>query len=690
MTDTAAALRAASLRAILSDAAEAYYNRDAPLMADAAYDELLAELAALEAADPDLASPDSLTARVGGSATFAPVPHRFPMLSLDNTYAEADLRAWDERCRRGLGRGDGEVAYVAEMKIDGLALSLRYRDGSLVLGATRGGGTTGEDVTANALAITDIPARLAGDAAGDVEVRGEVFMRRSVLARLNEDLAASGEAPLVNCRNAAAGALRQQSAAETARRSLSFWAYQVMGDETSPSHSASIARAAAMGFPVEPHASRLLGIDAVIARIAELAAVRPGLDFDTDGVVIKVDDRAEQQALGFVARAPRWAIAFKYPAETATTRLLAIDIQVGRNGALTPVARLDPVFVAGTTISNASLHNAGDIARKDIRVGDIVVVQRAGEVIPQVTGPLVAARTGDETPFEMPTACPSCGTAAVREPGEAVWHCPNQSGCPAQRSAAILFFGRRGSMDIEHMGDAVAESLLASGLVREPADLYYLTADQVEAVPGFARRGAERLVASIAASRARPLERIITALGIRHIGETTARDIAAWLTAEVGSPAGGEDAAAWTARLAARLRTATAADLTAISGVGGTVAASVAAFFADPATGGRLDALVAAGVTAEVPAPPAPASAAGAAAPLAGRVVVVTGTLAGFSRQTAEDAIRAAGGTAGSDVSRKTDFLVAGEKAGGKLGRAQKLGVPVLDEAGFRALLAGN
>lgn len=685
------ALRAAELRALLDAANHAYYVLDAPTLADVEYDRLYRDLVDLEAANPDLVTASSPTQRVGGSAaaTFTPVVHRFPMLSLDNTYDEAELRAWDERVRKGL-RTDADVTYVCELKIDGLASSLRYAGQALVTGATRGDGTTGEDVTANLRTIRQIPTALLADpASAEIEVRGETYMPRSVLVALNEIRITTGEAPYVNCRNAAAGALRQITAAETAKRGLAFWAYQLVGSDAVASHWQALDLIARLGFPVNPHVRQVTGIDAVLAYVADMKATRTSLDYDTDGVVIKVDRYDEQRTLGFVAKAPRWAIAFKYPAEQATTKLERIDIQVGRSGSLTPVARLTPVFVGGTTITNVGLHNIDDITRKDIRVGDTVVVQRAGEVIPQIVGPVVALRDGRETVFVMPTECPACGTPVAKDPSEAVIRCSNEAGCPAQQVEMLLHFARRGAMDIEHLGDAVGQTLMDSGLVKHPAHLYLLTLEQVEALPGFARRGAERLIASIVGSRERPLFRIITALGIRHVGETTARDLADWLVEQVGVPALDTDMTLWTARAAQTLRAATEDELAAIDGVGSVVAGSVVAYFLAPATGSRFLALVEAGVTAERPLARPPV-ALGAGLPLAGKTVVVTGTLAGFSRTDAEEAIRSAGGTPGSGVSKNTAYLVVGEKAGSKLAKAQKLGVPVLDETAFRAILGGD
>jgi DNA ligase (NAD+) len=685
------ASRLTELRRLIDEANHRYYVLDDPTLEDAEYDRFFAELVALEAASPELVGPDSPTQRVGapmaGSA-FAPLAHTFPMLSLDNTYDEADLRAFDARVRRGLGRSEDAdpVAYACELKFDGLAGSLRYRAGSLVSAATRGDGAVGEDVTANVRTIRSIPLALR-DAADlpEIEVRGEILMPRHELVRLNREREAGGIAKYVNARNLAAGSLRQLDPAETARRGLIFRAYQLVGlDEPElTSHTESLARLRSLGFPVDDHARRVLGIEAVLAYIAEMATVRANLDFDTDGIVVKVDEIALQRQLGFVARSPRWAIAFKYPAASATTRLTAIELEVGRTGALTPVARIEPVFVGGTTIRNISLHNPGDIARKDIRIGDTVIVTRAGEVIPQIVGVVTATRDGSERPFVMPSTCPACLTPVELDGTEAVVRCPNPF-CPAQRLFGLRHFCRRDGMDIEQGGEATIATLLAAGLVTLPGDLFRLTVADLEILPRFGRQSAVRFVACVAAARVRPLDHLLAALGIRHLGAESARRLAAWLVAEV-PPRPAEAPNAWLERIVARLRSASPDDLGAIDGVGAVAGAAIVAYLAAPATAGVLADLVAAGVGATSVTRPAT----GGAGSLAGKTLVVTGTLPGFSRAAAEGAIRAAGGTAGSGVSRHTDYLVAGEAAGSKLARAQALGVPIIDEAAFRVLLEG-
>jgi len=684
-TDPAA--RATELRAAIDEANYRYHVLDAPTIEDAEYDRLLRELTRLEEEHPELATADSPTQRVGaGPVTlFAEVRHEFPMLSLGNAFGHDELRDFDARVRKGLGLAESDpgVAYVCELKIDGLAISLRYEGRSFARGATRGDGSTGEDVTPNLRTVRAIPLRLRADPPGDrLEVRGEVYMPRGAFAALNEQLEREGKPLYANARNTAAGTVRQKDPGVTAGRRLSVWCYQVVGVPGLASHSESLALMRELGFPVNPHARRVEGIEPVIGYVEEWADARKGLDYETDGIVIKVDSVEQQQRLGFVARAPRWATAYKFPAQQVTTKLEEIEVYVGRTGALTPVAHVTPVFVSGTTVRNATLHNVDEIRRKDLRVGDTVVLQRAGDVIPEVVSAVLDARDGSETIWEMPSLCPACGTAAVREEGEVVWRCPNPW-CPAQRLGGLLHFTGRGGMDIEGAGYAVVNQLVERGLLREPADLFGLSVETLEGLDRYARKSAGNLAAAIAAARRRPLARILNSLGIRHVGEQTAIDLAAWLAGELPR-ADGEDEAAWTQRVADRLRAASAEELTAVFGIGRVVAEGIAGYFADEHTRETLHHLLKAGVVAEAPAPGEGALADG---PLAGKTLVVTGTLEGFSREAAEEAIRTAGGHAAGSVSAKTAYLVAGEKAGSKLAKAEKLGVPVLDEEAFRRLL---
>jgi DNA ligase (NAD+) len=689
MATTDAAEHAAELRAALDEANYRYYVLDDPTIEDAAYDRLLRELTDLEAARPELVTPDSPTQRVGAapSTTFAPVRHDVPMLSLGNAFGHDELREFDARVRRGLGLGEDDpgVEYVCELKIDGLAISLRYEGRSFVRGATRGDGATGEDVTANLRTVRAIPIRLRADPPGErLEVRGEVFMPRGAFAALNEQLEREGKPLYANARNTAAGSVRQKDPAATAARNLSLWSYQVVGAAGLASHSESLDLLRELGFPVNPATRRVIGIDDVIGFVDEWAEARKELDYETDGIVVKVDSIGQQQQLGFVSRAPRWATAYKFPAQQVTTKLEEIEVYVGRTGALTPVAHVTPVVVGGTTVRNATLHNIDEIRRRDLRVGDTIVLQRAGDVIPEVVSAVVDARDGSETVWEMPAACPACGTRAVREEGEVVWRCPNPW-CPAQRIGGLLHFTGRGGMDVEGAGYAVVNQLIDRGLLTEPADLYRLPIETLEGLDRFARKSAENLMSAINASRRRPLARILNALGIRHVGEQTAIDLATWLTREVPRQEG-DDEAAWTRRVADRLRLAEADELTAVFGIGAVVAEGIASYFRTEQTRDTLHRLIEAGVVAEAPAPGAPIEQ--APGPLSGKTLVVTGTLPGLSRSEAEEAIRAAGGHAASSVSAKTDYLVAGEKAGSKLAKAEQLGVPVLDEEAFRRLLA--
>ncbi len=681
--------RVEELRALLDDANYRYHVLDAPTIEDRQYDLLLRELVDLETAHPELASPDSPTQRVGAapSTAFAEVRHEVPMLSLGNVFGHDELREFDARVRRGLGLAEDApgVTYVCELKIDGLAISLRYEGRRFVRGATRGDGMTGEDVTPNLRTVRAIPLRLRADPPGGrLEVRGEIYMPRGAFAALNEQLELEGRPTYANARNTAAGSVRQKDPAVTAGRRLSVWCYQAGGIDGVASHSESLEIVRGLGIPVNPATRRVQGIDAVVDFVDEWADARRELDYDTDGIVVKVDDIGLQQQLGFVARAPRWATAYKFPAQQVTTRLEAIEVYVGRTGALTPVAHVTPVFVGGTTVRNATLHNIDEIRRRDLRVGDTIVLQRAGDVIPEVVSAVVEARDGSETIWEMPTHCPACGTRAVREEGEVVWRCPNPW-CPAQRLGGLLHFTGRGGMDVEGAGYAVVTQLVERGLLNEPADLYRLDVETLEGLERFARKSAENLAAAIEGARRRPLARIVNALGIRHVGEQTAVDLANWLRSEVPREAS-ESEAAWTRRVAARLRGADAEELTEVFGIGKVVAEEIARYFRDEQTRDTLDHLLDAGVLAEAPAAGANAAKPGEG-PLGGRTVVVTGTLAAFSRQEAEEAVRAAGGHPAGSVSKKTDFVVAGTSAGSKLLKAERLGVQVLDEAAFRRLL---
>jgi DNA ligase (NAD+) len=666
-----------------------YHQEDAPELTDAEYDALFRELVALETAHPELITSDSPTQRVGGaiSTTFDEVRHRRPMLSLGNAFSHDELRAFDGRVRRGLGLPPApepapDLSYVAELKIDGLAITLRYERGRFVQGATRGDGTTGEDVTANLRTISVIPAKLAEPAT--LDARGEVFMPKAEFARINAEREEAGLPLYANPRNSGAGSLRQKDPGVTASRQLSTWTYQLLEDDDSDtigSQSAALDRLGALGFAVNPNREAGLDIDGVIAFTEAWREERHGLPYETDGVVVKVDRFDQQARLGMVSRAPRWAIAYKFPPEQVESVVEDIVPYVGRTGTLTPVAHLTPTKVAGSTVARATLHNLDEVRRKDIRVGDHVILQKAGDVIPEVVRSLPEKRTGAEREWSMPADCPVCGTPIVRDEGAVRHYCPNPA-CPARVSQEFGNFV--GGMDIEGAGWKTLEQLLQTGLVTKRGDFFRLSVEDLEGLDRFGPKSAENLHAAIQKARRRPVERIIASLGIPQVGWTTAIELAHWLAAEV--PAGD----AWLVRAAAHLRTV-AADaperFQEIEGVGPTVSAALATWFAPGGPGeGVLEDLADAGVEAELPEPRAVAS----AGPLEGMTVVVTGSLEGFTREEAEAAIRDAGGKSAGSVSKKTDYLVAGESAGSKLAKAESLGVPVLDEDGFRGLLAGE
>jgi DNA ligase (NAD+) len=685
-----AVARVTELRAVVERANELYYRHDAPEMTDAEYDRLLRELQQLEEQYPELESPDSPTQRVGAAPVGAlgEVRHRTPMLSLGNAFSADELRAFDLRVKRGLGLAADaqatELSYVAELKIDGLAISLRYQRGRFVQGATRGDGTTGEDVTPNLRTIEAIPDRLPERLTA--EVRGEVFMPKAEFARINAEREEKGLPLYANPRNSGAGSLRQIDPQVTAGRRLSAWFYTLVEEEpTLEQQSAALDRLQALGLPVEPNHESGLDIEGVIEFLEKWQEPRHSLPYETDGVVVKVDQFEQQLRLGMVSRAPRWAIAYKFPPEQVETRIEDIVTYVGRTGTLTPVAHMAPVKVAGSTVERATLHNLDEVRRKDIRIGDWVVLQKAGDVIPEVVRPLTDRRTGDERIFDIPARCPVCDTPVTRDEGAVRHYCPNPL-CPARVGQEFGHFAGRGAMDIEGAGWKVLVQLLERGMLKRRGDFYRLTVTDLESLDRFGPRSAQNLKRAIERSRRRPLFRILNGLGIPQVGEQTAIDLATWIAQTwppredepMGGPAG------WFRRIADALRETPAERFESVPGVGPTVAASIGRFFADPATADTLDDLVEAGVEPERPVPAATASSDG---PLTGKTVVVTGTLAGFDRQSAEAAIRAAGGKASGSVSRKTDYLVAGDNAGSKLARAQQLGVTVLDEDAFRRLL---
>lgn len=663
--------RVEHLRAEVARHNRLYHEFDAPEIPDAEFDLIVNELRGLEAEHPELADATSPAQAIGGvaSATFAPVVHAVPMMSLDNAMDIDELMAWGERVRKGL---DGEpVRYVCELKIDGLAMSLRYEGGRLVTAATRGDGRVGEDVTANVRTIAVIPEALA-DAPEVVEVRGEVFMPRHVFDALNAEAEANGERALVNPRNAAAGSLRQKDPTITARRRLSFWAYQmgeVRGAPPVTAHLDALGFISSLGFPVNPAITALDSVDEVVGLCRHWQEHRHDLDYDIDGVVIKVDDLAQRERLGFTSRAPRWAIAYKFPPEERTTRLIDIGVSVGRTGRTTPFAILEPVFVGGSTVAMATLHNQDQVRIKDVRPGDTVIVRKAGDVIPEVVGPVLSERPADSVEWTFPTTCPcSLASTLVRPEGEADTRCVEPR-CPFQRDQRVIFWAGRQAMDIEGLGERTVTQLTAAGLVGDIADLYTLTADQVEILEGFARPSAEKLVAAIADSRGRPVWRVLTGFGVRHLGPAASQALAA---------AFGSVRAVFEASDEER---------SAVDGVGEVIAGSIGAWWSDAANRDLIDRLAINGVALDAPDPLATV-AADVEQTLIGRVIVITGTVPGYTRDGATAAVVARGGASPGSVSKKTDALVVGEAAGAsKLTKAEQLGVPIVAADAFERLL---
>jgi DNA ligase (NAD+) len=697
------AARAAELRAQIDLANRLYHEENAPEITDAEYDALFHELVRLEDESPDLITPDSPTQRVGGAPSFQldEVRHSAPMLSLNNVFSADELRGFDARVRRLLGADDGssasELRYVTELKIDGLAVAVRYERGRLALAATRGNGSTGENVTPNILTIESIPKRLTDPVT--IEVRGEVFMPKQEFARINAEREEAGLALYANPRNSGAGSLRQIDPKVTASRRLAAWFYVLIEGETGETasagtvatQSAALERMAALGLPVEPNHEGDLDLEGVIAYIERWHEPRHQLPYETDGVVIKVERFDTQRRLGMVSHAPRWSTAYKFPPEQVETVVEDIVAYVGRTGTLTPVAHLTPVKVSGSTVGRATLHNLDEVRRKDIRVGDHVVLHKAGDVIPEVVRPILERRPKGSAEWDMPATCPVCGTGVVRDPDTVRHYCPNTA-CPARVGQEFGHFVGRSAMDIEGAGWKVLVQLMERGLVTRRGDFFRLSVEDLESLDRFARKSAENLHASIQKARVRPLFRIINGLGIPQVGGQTAIDLSTWIAQRVPpadeEPMGGEGG--WFQRVSDALQHTSAAEFEEIAGVGPTVAASLERWFSDPATGAALDDLVDAGVEPERPARSVLAAGAAAGGPLSGKTVVVTGTLTDFDRQGAEEAIRGAGGKPGGSISKKTDYLVAGENAGSKLAKAQELGVPVLDEEAFKRLLGGD
>ena len=691
--------RIAELRGAIRHHEECYYILHAPEITDEAFDRLLHELERLEAECPHLVTPDSPTQRVAGRPieAFETVEHAVPMLSLDNAYSADELRAFDERVRKAGELGDQPVPYVAEMKIDGLSIALTYEGGRLVRGATRGDGVRGEDVTVNVRTIRAIPLRLRGGPSGRIEIRGEVYLPRASFERTNREREESGDALFANPRNAAAGTMRNLDPALVAKRGLSAFAYQVVvatdpGDvpktvpsiealaeagQVVPTHGAMLEALRAWGLPVEPHWAKCEDIARVAAFCEAWAERRRTLDFDTDGVVIKVDDLALLERLGATAKFPRWATAFKFPAQQAHTRVLHIRVNVGRTGAVTPFAELEPVLLAGSTISMATLHNAEDVARKDVRERDTVVIEKGGDVIPKVVAPILALRPDDSEPWTMPAACPVCDSVLRRDAEEVVWRCENPS-CPARLRRSLEHFASRSAMNIEGLGESLVDQLISQGLVHDFADLYRLTAEQLEtlvvtpreprsdrAVPRKLGKVGRNVIAQIERSKASDLSRLLYALGIRHVGEKVAATLARYF------------------RTLDRVLEAPLPALQSASEIGPVVAASIRQFADEPRNRDLIDRLRVAGVNMVSQAPETGAE----AGPLAGKVFVLTGTLSSMTREDAQHALERLGAKVTGSVSRKTNYLVAGADAGSKLDKARDLGVETLDEQAFMAFI---
>jgi len=691
-----------ALRALIRHHEERYYLHDDPEISDAEFDALMRELRELEAEYPDLVTADSPTQRVSGRVAegFASAEHLRPMLSLDNAYSDEELDAFDERVRKGLGQES--VRYVSELKIDGLSIAVTYQDGRFVRGVTRGDGVVGEDVSSNVRTIQAIPLRLKGAPAGLLEVRGEIYLPRAAFDRLNESREAEGEPLFANPRNAAAGTLRNLDPALVSKRGLRAFFYEAVrdvsgGTDLPPTHAGLMDALASWGLPVESHWTRCDGIDAVKAFCASWAEARLQLPFDTDGIVIKVDSREDRERLGFTSKFPRWATAYKFPAQQATTRLMRIDVQVGRTGAVTPLAVLDPVFLAGSTIQYATLHNEEEIRRKDIRPGDEVLLEKGGDVIPKIVKPIVSRRPEGLAPFQMPSTCPVCDSALERPEDEVVWRCPNPS-CPARLRRSLEHFAGRRAMNIDGLGSALVDKLVRVGLVHDFADLYGLTVetladlkfeaqarksdsadadvDEDAAPPAseerravtarrFGEKSATALVSQIDNSRRNDLWRLIFGLGIRHVGERGAQALAtAFGTMEV-------------------LASASVEQLQAVADIGPVVAASVRRFFEAPETRRLIERLEAAGVNMGEPVPEGAGP-----KPLEGRTIVLTGSLSTMTRDDATERLTALGAKVAGSVSKKTSLVIAGEDAGSKLAKARELGVPIGGEDTLQRLIA--
>ncbi len=667
MTD---AERIRQLREELTEYDYHYYVLDEPLVTDEYYDRLMRELRDLEAKHPELVTPDSPTQRVGGQAAerFEPVQHEVPMLSLDNAFSEQEMLDFDRRLHERLGvDSDRPLQYCAEPKLDGLAISLLYEDGLLVRAATRGDGRTGENITANARTVKAIPLRLKKPWPQRLEARGEVYMPRDGFEALNRQQIEKGQKTFANPRNAAAGSLRQLDPKVTAERPLTYTSYQIAqldGADWPPTQYDQMLYLKSLGLPISPYMERLQGIEACFDYFRRIGEQRDDLPFDIDGVVFKLDRVDQQRKAGFVSRAPRWAIAWKFPAQEVMTRLLDVEFQVGRTGALTPVARLEPVQVGGVTVSNATLHNMDEIERKDIRIGDCVIVRRAGDVIPEVVGPVLKFRKPQFRKPVMPERCPVCGSEVVREEGHAVYRCTGGLGCPAQRKEAIKHFASRKAMDIDGLGDKLVDQLVERGLIEDVADLYALSLEQLAGLERMGEKSARNLLEALERSKSTTLPRFIYALGIREVGEATAEALAHHFGDLQPLMEASEEA------------------LQEVEDVGPVVAFNIVHFFAQPRNRAVIDKLIAAGIHWPKIDTVDPDSLL-----LAGKTYVITGTLEHYSREQAKQRLKALGAKVSGSVSKKTTAVIAGDKPGSKIDKARKLGVPVLDEAAFEELI---
>jgi DNA ligase (NAD+) len=662
-TKRQAAARAKELRAAIDHHSYRYHVLDDPEIADAEYDALVGELMEIEESYPDLVTPDSPTQRVGAppSDLFAPVRHRSPMMSLDNCFSLEELLAWGKRVERAIGTATG---FVTELKMDGIAVNLIYEDGAFFKGATRGDGRTGEDITANLKTVRAVPLKLRGNAPKVIEVRGEVYMRTDDFEKLNTKLGEQGHKTFANPRNAAAGSLRQKDPHVTADRSLSLVCHGIGYVEgvRFRSHSESLETLRRLGLRTNPESRLVENLDEVYEFCVHWEEHRHDVPYEIDGVVVKVDSIAQQEELGYTAKAPRWSIAYKFPPEERTTLLKDIFASVGRTGVVTPFANLETVFVGGVNITTATLHNEDEVARKDVRPGDTVIVRRAGDVIPEVVGPVLSKRPKDAKPWRMPKKCPSCGSRLVRNEGEAATRCVNVYECPAQSRERIFHFASRGGMDIEGLGYQTIITLLEKGWLRDVSDIYFLKPEQLAELEGWGDKSITNLMNAIEESRTRPLEAFLRALGIPHVGGAASQILAE----EVGS--------------LEKLETMTAEDLEAIEGIGPIIAEAIAAYFAEKRNRDVLARLREGGVE---PAPPAPRK----TGPLEGKTFVLTGSLEDFTRSQAQNEIEERGGKVTSNVSKKTDYVVVGENPGSKYDKALSLGVETIDEDGLKKLL---